>query len=330
VGIVRTPGIIGRALEDAVRTMLLNQTESEEGRDDNSIVVLPVSYMRLTVAADIVSNGATSKARRRVRGISGADGTTSRRPDDDSKYTRIVRIATQPLMLDAIDLALEASESPHDVTAEDAVCVLRMLVRWHCLHNAVADSNVVVQGARAPSDAPLLTITAQSILSRPSDARKQLAWFVGRRSTKIMPGDAGGAANGWLDDVAHRVVARIDECSAVAARLWRQHKQQDADGNEDWETIAVREAVQEEEADSCASDLDAIDGIQEKRKSPRCGRSSAANNRLLEIVEILLAAEDSADSRSDLTNLCSRNPFISFCKRHIDNLNRLSAEASTS
>jgi hypothetical protein len=292
VAIVRSPGIIGRALEEAVRTILLNQTEpteAEEGEGGGEsggqarLVVVPTSSVAFL--------GAASEARR-VRGTSGSEG---RQPD--LRYTRIVRIATQPLLLDAIDAALEASEPSHGIAPEEALCVARMLVRWHCHHNAMADA--------APGDReapPLLTITAQSILSRPADARKRLAEFVGRRAVSHQPGEAAAAgAHLWMDGVAHRVLGRIDECTAAAEGLLRQQR---AKGIGDWEG-SVRDAVRRE-AEDCAAD----GGLPKKNRGvpSGCERLSASGRRVLEVAEALLASD------GDSASLCARYPSVGYCR----------------
>jgi hypothetical protein len=286
VGILRVPGRLGSALENAVRIMIVNQTKasSSSAGARSNVELLPTSFVE--TVSDVEKQ-------------------------DGSKYSRIIRIATQPLLLDVIDLALDASESKEQISTEDLLCILRLLVQWHCHHNDVATAASTSETVREQRKdaAPVLTLSAQLILSHPSEVRKQLSWFLNRKARDVTE----KRINEWMDDVSHRILERVDECSATAtALLQRRHPQQDLH--------QMVQAVVREEAAICSSHKSDKAGQSESLAAAlttaRC--DARGDSQLVEIAEILLSVPEAHDlRRKDSTSLCGRFPDIQFCLSHL-------------
>jgi hypothetical protein len=152
----------------------------------------------------------------------------------------------------------------------------------------------------------VLTISAQAILSHPSDVRKQLSWFLNRKARDVTE----KTINEWMDDVSHRILQRIDECSATATLLQRRHPDQDVPQR-------VQTVVREEVA-LCRSSASHDAGHAAASPSTplttaRC--EARGDSQLVEIAEILLSVPDAHDlRRRDSTSLCGRFPSIQFCQ----------------
>jgi hypothetical protein len=282
VGIVRVPGRLGLALEEAVRIMIVNQTKA--------------------------SSSSSTGVRRNVELVPTSFVEHENDADNAAKYSRIIRIATQPLLLDVMDLALDASESKDQVTSDDLLCILRLLVQWHCHHNAVATASSKSDNSRERRNdvAPVLTISAQAILSHPSDVRKQLSWFLNRKARDVTE----KTINEWMNDVSHRILQRIDECSETATLLQRRHPDQDMPQR-------VQTVVREEVALCRSSASHGAGHAAASTSSPlttaRC--EARGDSQPVEIAEILLSVPDAHDlRRRDTTSLCGRFPSIQFCQ----------------
>jgi hypothetical protein len=282
VGIVRVPGRLGLALEEAVRIMIVNQTK--------------------------VSSSSSTGVRRNVELVATSFVEQENDTDNAAKYSRIIRIATQPLLLDVMDLALDASESKDQITSDDLLCILRLLVQWHCHHNSVATASSKSDTSRERRNdvAPVLTLSAQTILSHPSEVRKKLSWFLNRKARDVTE----KTLIEWMDDVSQRILQRIDECSETATLLQRRHPDQDV-------PQLVQTVVREEVALCRSSSSEGAGQAASLPSSPlttaRC--EARGDSQLVEIAEILLSVPDAHDlRRRDSTSLCGRFPSIQFCQ----------------
>jgi len=189
VGILRPPGVLGRTLEEFIRVAVnrtMTRNNKEGGLRELSFELIGASHF-----------------------------------EKDHPYTAIIRLATVPILLDAIDLALGVVEDGdgmvkqgQEIALDDILGTVRLLVRWHCRLSEAAE------------DTELLTITTQMVMSHPGAVQKNLDLFLG--SKKQQPGrqhphqDVSERIEDELNGRAGKVLRRIDECSAVAILLQRR------------------------------------------------------------------------------------------------------------
>ncbi|GKY93085.1 hypothetical protein MPSEU_000276800 [Mayamaea pseudoterrestris] len=132
----------------------------------------------------------------------------------DHKFTKIVRFAVLPILLEAVDLALETTDSSFttkEISISDIEATVRLLIHWHCQLSEIA------------SDTAFLTLSAKKVLSRPTESVKEIANFVGFGVEKKEDWMTGKA----VDDRAAKALDRIDECSEFISKLQQQTPKQD-------------------------------------------------------------------------------------------------------
>lgn len=124
--------------------------------------------------------------------------TSNRVPD---QVTTILRIATLPVALEAIDLALVAAkEDTSSVTMDDILDIVHRLSHWHCQSNANAASQ------------SLLTLTPKQMLAHPGILRSDLLSLVGIDHSEHKDVDE----QKWMQPIIEQVIRRLDECEQVA------------------------------------------------------------------------------------------------------------------
>lgn len=237
VAVVRPPTVFGLIVEDFVRHVV-NETSDLQG------------------SLDVVA--------------------TSHIDPHQHSYTMIVREVTIPVLLEAIDLALQTLDNTHiqqQITLEDVLGIVRLMVQWQCRLSQIAENTA------------LLTMTSKWALSHPVVMKTELVAFLG---SKIVP-EKTGKVGPWMDANARRAFLRIDECSAVAQQLQRRHKHVDLRDLVD-ETI---KSLYDRNGKCIVDDA----GVE----LPRA-------NRVLEIVRLLLDTESQSSRR-----VCETFPSIALC-----------------
>ena len=247
VALVRTPGRIGRLLQEIVENVLTNQT------------------------TDVIELIPTSVVERHHH-----------------RYSKIVRIATLPLLLDVLDLTLQSAVSHQIVGLSDVLQVTKSVVQWHCRLSALAD------------DSALLTIGAASMVAHPSESQKGLFWFLG-----VDEDESGGGGsistkglNEWMDPMAHRMLLRIDECTTVAMQV------QQRSGVDLVQAVDVAIA---EELKYCERPTGAT-------AAAAAAKDTASTTSLLADIAALLLSVDDGDLYRDSSSLCRKFPEIEFCR----------------
>jgi hypothetical protein len=163
IAILRPPGVFGRSMENFVTQVVDNH--STEKLD---IFLLSTSHI-----------------------------------ESEHTYTKVVRVVTLPLLLEAIDLALltvDGDYTADQINREDIFGVVRQLIRWHCHLSQVA------------SDTALTTLTFGRAMSLPTRAGKALASFLSFADT-----DEEEEAD--MEDNVKQVMLRIDQCATLASKL---------------------------------------------------------------------------------------------------------------
>lgn len=119
-------------------------------------------------------------------------------------YTKIVRVATLPLLVEAIDLALltvDGDYTADQINREDILGVVRQLVGWHCHISQVA------------SDTALTTLTFGRAMSLSIRTAKALASFLSFAETDDVKEEVD------MEDSAQQLMLRIDQCTALASKF---------------------------------------------------------------------------------------------------------------
>jgi hypothetical protein len=127
--------------------------------------------------------------------------------DTDHYFTKIVRIAVLPLHLEAIDLLLHTGRGVSQITIQDILDTVRLLIRWHCRLSVVA------------KDTALLTLTMDPSLAFPMRAESVLADFLGYAPAAD---DDASVNHIHSDPLAEEALHRIDLCRAVLIHLHGQ------------------------------------------------------------------------------------------------------------
>jgi hypothetical protein len=106
IAILRPPGVFGRSMENFVTQVVENHSTEKV-----DISLLSTSHI-----------------------------------ESEHTYTKVVRVATLPLLLEAIDLALltvDGDYTADQIKRKDILGVVRQLVRWHCHLSQVASDSAL-------------------------------------------------------------------------------------------------------------------------------------------------------------------------------------------
>lgn len=170
IALVRPPGLISSVMEDFVTELV----ETHPMKDDRAELI-PVAFV----------------------------------PADHS-FTKVIRFAVLPSLLEAADLifeTLDSSFTKEQVTISDLEDVVRLLIHWHCRQSHIAD------------DTAMLTISTKQVMSRPNDCAKGIGKFIGFSIGKGEDMMCGKSA----DRRAAQAIVRIDECSDFVSKLQKQN-----------------------------------------------------------------------------------------------------------
>jgi hypothetical protein len=192
VAIVRPPGVFGGIMEDYVAQIV---EKHDNGVDETTIILLPTSHIGL-----------------------------------QHNYTKVVRVATLPVLLEAVDLALVTTDSGFTfdrITRDDILTVVRQLVAWHCRLSAIA------------SDTALTTLHFARTMASPTRVAESLTGFLSLNT----PADDDEEGID-METNAQEILVRIDEISSLVRSL-------DGSLSEDADRI-IQEELQRE---SCRSTI---------------------------------------------------------------------------
>jgi hypothetical protein len=236
IAILRPPGVFGRSMESFV-----TQAVENHAIEKVDILVIPTSHI-----------------------------------ESEHTYTKVVRVATLPLLLEAIDLALltvDGDYTADQINREDILGVVRQLVGWHCHLSQVA------------SDTALTTLTFGRAMSLPTRTAKALTSFLSFAETDDVKEEVD------MEDSAEQIVLRIDQCTRLALKFKgseRSARKLDDD---------VDRVIQEElQNDACTSTI------------PFLRTGSIPFTRVTEIVGHLL---DSNEYSSLM--ICGKYPNVPIC-----------------
>jgi hypothetical protein len=164
IAILRPPGVFGRSMENFVMQAVENHS-----KEKGDMLVIVTSHIEL-----------------------------------EHTYTKVVRVATLPLLLEAIDLAMLTVDGDYTVdqiNREDILGVVRQLVGWHCHLSQVA------------SDTALTTLTFGRAMSLPTRTAKGLTSFLAFAETDDVKEEVD------MEGSAEQIVLRIDQCTTLASKL---------------------------------------------------------------------------------------------------------------
>lgn len=271
IGILRPPGLLGFVMEDFVK-MQLNQSSVVviDGREIPSDVVMGTSHINL-----------------------------SQHPFD-----KIIRTATLPILLEAIDLALSTITEEYSVdgkryvwlSIQDVLGVVRLLVQWQCRLSSLT------------SHTALLTVSLRSTFAHPSVVGDEVKKFVNlgkytemeqadlehqqRVEEKKHPHIKGSEP--LVDGLAGQIVQRIDTCTAVAAQLSAQTPPRTS------LAAMVDHVVKDEmqQSDDCQSSSRSM-----------MKTASVPETKVMEIVRHLLSPNP-----QDSVTICQLHPNIPICQ----------------
>ena len=180
VGLVHPPGRLGEVfVEYVTRVVRLRHDgeETEEAPTMHSIELVPITQHQM---------------------LAHQDGHA-----DHLVYSKIIRMATLPILLEATDIFLlhTPATSESSPTLEDMMDLVRQLVRWQChiSHN---------------TDTALLTITLDRMLGFSSMTTRRVQSFLG-----LKPYEDNKQNRIAMDDLSLIVMDVIDQGSDLAQRL---------------------------------------------------------------------------------------------------------------
>lgn len=160
IGVLRPPGAFGKVFEDFVlRYIDMSRTPDLE------------MVVRVSPSVEVVA---------------------------DYSLTKILRPAVVPILLEAIDLVLETlgdDFAARQVTVDDLVGVVRLLIRWHCRLALLSDTTA------------LLTLAFDGVMAYPMQAGKELTEFLGLHHENQENLEMN------MDEFAETVFHRIDACT---------------------------------------------------------------------------------------------------------------------
>ena len=166
IGILRPPGLLGDVFEEFVIEFVeMSRT------DDTDMVLVSTSH--------VLEKG-------------------------EHTFTKILRPAVLPLLLGAVDLALETvgdDFSSSEIIVDDLVGVVRQLMRWHCRLSRIAD------------DTALFTVTFDRMVAYPMKAEKDLVEFL------ELSHEDQSDIHVDMEKLAEKVFHRIDACTAFLMQL---------------------------------------------------------------------------------------------------------------
>ena len=168
IGVLRPPGVFGNIFEDFV-VRYVEMSQSEE--DAHTMELLSTSHLD------------TGK---------------------QHSFTKILRPAILPLLLEAIDLAIYCSGGDlpsNQITVDSLLDVVRQIVRWHCRLSHVA------------SDTALLTVAFDKLLAKPTQIEKELIAFLELKHDKQKDLHVD------MEDIAKKAFSRFDDSSALILQM---------------------------------------------------------------------------------------------------------------
>jgi hypothetical protein len=196
--------------------------------------------------------------------------------ESEHTYTKVVRVATLPLLLEAIDLALltvDGDYTADQINREDILGVVRQLIGWHCHLSQVA------------SDTALTTLTFGRAMSLPTRTAKALTSFFSFAETDDVKEEVD------MEDSAEQIVLRIDQCTRLASKF--KGSEESARKLDDDVDRVIREELQN---DACSSTI------------PFLHTGSIPFTRVTEIVGHFL------DSNKDSSSIiCGKYPHVPIC-----------------
>ena len=268
VGILRVPGVLGTLMQDFVTNEAFYKSAPDSIRHNTALI--PVVNIQ------------------------------------DPLLTKFVRLTTLPILLQALDLALETVDTS-DVrgtkvmTTDDILTIVRLLIRWHCHISAtlVDQEHTSIQ-----------SVSLQMIMMHPELVKEDTADFLGYLHIAADGGVTEGEPDRKftrvnehaLDVLAKQVLQRIDACVSLASQL--SQTSSTIDKLNPLSQAAVDAAIQTEidkahlsssSSSSCGSlDLERDDSIP-------------VTNKVAQIVSRLL------QSNNGLTSVCQEYPSIALC-----------------
>jgi hypothetical protein len=208
--------------------------------------------------------------------------TTPVKPNN-LKYSKLIQISIQPILLEATNLALGTVDSEHprdQITVADVLEIVRLLTNWHCRLTSTA------------GDYPLLTVTAKRILARPLDVAKAIASFLGLEPPQ------GKSRSEKSDLFADHAFLLIDECTDFLNSL----------NAKTYHNRRTNEGLPH------SNDLNemADQVIENELDSGECGSTAREDQRFISTRVTVIVRQFLNDDR-ELT--CEQYPSIGMCKQ---------------
>lgn len=235
VGILRTPSVLGRALE----TFTLEHMKAQNVNTTDVVLI-----------------------------------TTSHIDSRERRFTKIIRITVLPLLLEAVDLALQTVDDTflaQQITLDDILGVVRLLIRWHCRLSDIA------------TDTALENLSLDPTVSFPNKGETKLNNFFGFSIEK----SGTKEKRAETDPLAMETMLRVDQCTEFVLELQARNRK----SAEDIDVMIDSVVKQEFAHETCQSTMNLLD------------------RRVTEIVGHFLAV-----SEHTALIICHKYPHVPMCE----------------
>lgn len=180
IAILRSPGILGEIVEEFVMDLY---NLYKPASDNHTVLLVKTSHID-------------------------PDNTYN---NQNGLYTRVIRPAILPVLLEAADLALRCTGDDYPakaITLQDILGIVRQLIRWHIrLDHTIHDTSTA-----------LFTIPFNRLMAYPKEIEYELIKFL----QLSHPPDKHHIKHVAMDNYADKVFHRIDLCNALLVRILQQ------------------------------------------------------------------------------------------------------------
>jgi hypothetical protein len=202
IGIIRSPGLLGRILEDYIQQFIHHTSTTTKDVDNTKDWVVIVQPNSNAIPDD--------------------DG------NDWTSFTKIIRPVVMPILLDVLDLLIQTTGNDYpidNVTMDDMINTLRILIQWHCY---IAQMGTVTETAITESISnhqqyrdhyrPMLSISLHHFMSYPYEINESMIEFLQLEHYPIQQLNKDlqkQQLNGYAEIIFHR----IDLCTSLLDQL---------------------------------------------------------------------------------------------------------------
>jgi hypothetical protein len=195
IGIVRPPGLLGHILEDYIVQYIQHTGTGSHATDDDTDIDID-DIDRIVIAQP---------------------NRNSNHEVDWMTYTKLIRPIVMPILLEALDLIIQTTGNDYpmeNVTMNDVMRVLRILMQWQCY---IAQMATTATSNHYHYHRPTLTISLHRFMTYPQEVNDNIIEFLQLQHPNVQRFKTIQKQN--MDVYAEIIFHRIDTCTMLLNRI---------------------------------------------------------------------------------------------------------------